>query len=54
MFIAIANAIGSNRRSPDKIQLLIDAFKARVASEGGVFQAEACLYATLTELNSIV
>jgi hypothetical protein len=38
----------------DPIQSLIDAFKIRVASEGGVFEAEACLYATLTELNSIV
>lgn len=33
---------------------LIKQFKARVASEGGVFQAEACLYANLIELNSIV
>jgi hypothetical protein len=36
-----------------KVSKLIKDFKARVASEGGVFQAEACLYATLTELNSI-
>lgn len=35
------------------VEDLINQFKARVASEGGVFQAEACLYANLTELNSI-
>ena len=30
MFIAIANAIGSNRRISDPIKKLIDAFKTRV------------------------
>lgn len=51
MFIAIANAIGSNRRSSDTIQQLIDAFKARVSADGGTFEAESCLLTFLNEIN---
>ena len=32
---------------------LINAFKARVAADSGVFEAETCLKTTLTNLNKI-
>ena len=51
MFIAIANAIGSNRRSSDKIALLIKSFKSRVLADGGTFEAESCLLTFLTQIN---
>ena len=51
MFIAIANAIGSNRKSIDKNTKLIKSFKARVLADGGTFEAESCLKTTLESLN---
>lgn len=33
------------------IQLLIDAFKARVLADGGTFEAESCLLTFLTQIN---
>ena len=35
------------------IDALILQFKTRVAADGGIFEAEACLRATLTVLNNI-
>ena len=35
------------------IPLLINAFKARVAADGGTFEAETCLLNQLTALNNI-
>ena len=35
------------------IDALIAQFKTRVALDGGTFEAESCLKATLTELNNI-
>jgi len=32
---------------------LIKAFKARVAADSGIFEAESCLKTTLTNLNKI-
>ena len=32
---------------------LINSFKSRVSADGGVFEAEACLNAVLTNLNNI-
>jgi len=32
---------------------LINSFKARVAADSGLFEAESCLNATLTNLNNI-
>jgi len=32
---------------------LINAFKARVAADGGTFEAETCLFNQLTALNNI-
>jgi len=52
MFIAIANAIGLGR-SGSYITKLINTFKRRVANDGGIFEAEACLLTTLTNLNNI-
>lgn len=51
MFIAIANAIGSNRGSSNKIQSLIDAFKTRALADGGTFEAESCLLTFLNEID---
>jgi hypothetical protein len=39
---------GQNRES---IQAIINNFKARVLADGGVFEAEACLFAQLVILN---
>lgn len=35
------------------VTALIDAFKARVAADSGLFEAESCLNTTLTNLNKI-
>ncbi len=35
------------------IVALINSFKSRVSADGGVFEAEACLNAVLTNLNNI-
>ena len=51
MFIAIANAIGANKKSVDKNVKIIDAFKARVLADGGTFEAESCLLTFLTQIN---
>jgi len=52
MIIAIGNYIGRNS-SGNKISKLIKEFKARVAADGGTFEAESCLNTTLTNLNNI-
>jgi len=51
MFIAIANAIGANKKNVDKNVKIIDAFKARVSADGGTFEAESCLLTFLNEIN---
>ena len=35
------------------VSALIEAFKARVATDSGTFEAESCLNITLTNLNNI-
>jgi hypothetical protein len=45
--------LGAGQGQNYDIQNIINQFKARVSADNGVFEAEACLYATLTELNSI-
>jgi hypothetical protein len=37
----------------DIVASMIGAFKTRVAADGGTFEAEACLQATLDKFNSI-
>jgi hypothetical protein len=37
----------------DIVASIIGAFKVRVAADGGTFEAEACLQATLDKFNSI-
>lgn len=37
----------------DIVASMISAFKTRVAADGGTFEAEACLQATLDKFNSI-
>ena len=57
--VTATNPIGSNSASSNAItvisyeQSLINAFKTRVAADGGTFEAEACLNAQLTKLNNI-
>ena len=51
MFIAIANAIVSNRKGVDKNAKIINAFKSRVLANGGTFEAESCLLTFLNEIN---
>lgn len=49
--IYIGVSIGVNASNP--IPGIIAAFQARVAADGGVFEASACLEAQLTALNAI-
>lgn len=35
------------------VQVFIDNFKSRVATDAGLFEAESCLNTTLTQLNNI-
>lgn len=35
------------------IQIMVDAFKNRVSSDGGTFESETCLTTILTDLNNI-
>jgi len=42
----------SRKRFIDIVQPMIDAFKIRILSNGGIFEAESCLYTQLTELNN--
>jgi hypothetical protein len=37
----------------DPIEPIINAFTSRVASDNGVFEAQACLITTITNLNNI-
>ena len=52
MQISISNVIG-NSNSNGYLYSLIYAFKARVATDSGTFEAESCLNTTLTNLNNI-
>jgi len=43
----------SNKGGLTPTQVLVNAFKARVIADGGVFEAKACLEAQLTILSNI-
>jgi len=43
----------SNKGGLKPTQVLVNAFKARVIADGGVFEAKACLEAQLVILNNI-
>ena len=43
----------SNKGGLTPVQKQVNAFKARVITDGGVFEAKACLEAQLTILNRI-
>ena len=43
----------SNKGGVTPVQKIVNAFKARVLSVGGVFEAKACLNAQLTILSNI-
>ena len=43
----------SNKGGVTPTQALVNAFKARVIADGGVFEAKACLEAQLTILSNI-
>jgi len=43
----------SNKGGVTPTQALVNAFKARVIADGGVFEAKACLDAQLVILNNI-
>ena len=43
----------SNKGGLTPAQILVEAFKARVIADGGVFEAKACLNAQLTNLSTI-
>jgi hypothetical protein len=43
--------LGAGQGQNNSIQSIINAFKARVSADNGVFEAEACLYAQLVILN---
>ena len=43
----------SNKGGLTPAQILVEAFKARVIADGGVFEAKACLDAQLVILNNI-
>jgi hypothetical protein len=51
--IFIGIAIGNGGPSISLVQLLINAFKIRIAADGGTFEAEACLQTILDKFNSI-
>jgi hypothetical protein len=50
MFIAISNSISSLKSGGKKAKNLVKAFKARVLSDGGTFEAESCLITQIQEL----
>jgi len=43
----------SNKGGLTPVQILVNAFKAKVIAAGGVFEAKACLNAQLTILSNI-
>lgn len=43
--------LGAGQGQNESIQSIIDAFRTRVLADGGVFEAESCLYAQLLILN---
>lgn len=45
--------LGAGQGQNNSIQSIINAFKARVASDNGIFEAESCLSTILTNLNNI-
>jgi hypothetical protein len=51
MQISIAILVGNNQ--VNIVSSIIFSFKTRIATDGGVFEAEACLNALLTNLNNI-
>lgn len=53
MQIAVAILIANANSGISYVKKLIKSFKARVIADSGIFEAEACLYATLTNLNNI-
>jgi len=55
MSTAIGNGIGIpfNKRSGGQANTIVNAFKARVISEGGTFEATNCMVAQINELLSL-
>jgi hypothetical protein len=53
MQISISNTIKGSRSGLSGTQQLINAFKARVLADGGIFEAEQCLKKTLIGLGGI-
>jgi hypothetical protein len=48
------NYIGAHRAAPtNPVQVIISAFKTRVASDAGTFEAESCLNTAITNLRNI-
>ena len=45
--------LGAGQGQNNSIQSIINAFTSRVAADNGVFEAEACLITTITNLNNI-
>lgn len=53
MQISVAILIANANSGISYVKKLIKSFKARVIADLGIFEAEACLYAALTNLNNI-
>ena len=53
MKLALGMSLPSSNKADTPVQKQVNSFMARVISDGGVFEARACLEAQLTILSNI-
>ena len=53
MLLVLGMSLTLSNKGKSPTLIIVNAFKARVIADGGVFEAKACLDAQLTILNNI-